>query len=779
MPFLKDDERKIPSPTAFRKFLIIGLVLVTFVFAVLVGISINRSRLQYEEKANITTQNLSWVIEENINGIINKIDVMLMSVTEEAERQLANGGIRMKDINAYMTKQTAKTPEIQGLRMTDTKGEILYGTGVVKGVNVSDRDYFINTRDNLKSGLFISKPLFSRTSHEWSIIIARRYNYPGSSFAGEAHVAIPLQTFLKTFSNLNVGRHGNITLFNKNRDVICRFTPYEEPGSFVGMILTTPALLESLRQNQTAGMFKAVSSIDKIEKTFYFRKISSYPLYIVVGLAKVDYLADWRNDTAKTLGLSALFISIAIGFAWMIDRHISTQRKAEERLHSLAYYDTLTGLPNRFFLKDLLRRAIEYARRYNLIFAVFFIDLDNFKKINDTLGHDIGDQLLHAVSGRLQKTLRSSDFAARSSENELTSVVSRQGGDEFIILLHNLMRPQNAEGIAIRMLKELSQPYVLGDREVFMSVSIGISVYPEDGADMDNLLKNADAAMYQTKSRGKNNYQFYSKQMDVASLELLTLESDLHRALDRNELTVYYQPKATCSTKDITGVEALVRWKHPARGFISPAEFIPLAEISGLIIPIGEFVLRTACRQNKLWQESGIKPMRMAVNLSNRQFDQKDLMTMVQNALHEAQLSPQYLEVEITESTLMRDPEEAIRILRELKALGIKVAVDDFGTGYSSLNYLKQLPLDHLKIDGSFIRNVPFDGSDTAIVSSIIALAHSLKVQTIAEGVETERQLAFLQEHGCDMIQGYLLCHPLPAEDLSEILAKETLEVEN
>jgi EAL domain-containing protein (putative c-di-GMP-specific phosphodiesterase class I) len=305
-----------------------------------------------------------------------------------------------------------------------------------------------------------------------------------------------------------------------------------------------------------------------------------------------------------------------------------------------------------------------------------------------------------------------------------------------------------------------------------MTASIGIALYPDDGTDVDDLLKNAEKAMRHTKSEGKNNYHFYSSSMHSSVLELLTLESDLHKALERDELVLYYQPKVDAATRMVKGMEALIRWKHPDKGLIPPLQFIPLAETSGLIIPIGEFVIRTACGQIKTWQEAGYKQMNIALNVSSRQFDQQDLMEIVKEAIKDAMIPPQCLELEITESIIMRNPEKAIRTLTELKAMGIQIAIDDFGTGYSSLSYLKRLPLDFLKIDQSFVRNLASDPNDQAIVRATIAMAHSLNLKTIAEGVETEEQLSFLQEHGCDEIQGYLFSRPLPAEEIPGILAK-------
>jgi len=406
------------------------------------------------------------------------------------------------------------------------------------------------------------------------------------------------------------------------------------------------------------------------------------------------------------------------------------------------------------------------------MFALIYIGLDNLKRINDTFGYGIGDLLLKAVADRLVISIRKSDYVARLAEGETDAIISRVGGDEFIVLMHDIRQIEDAARTSRRLLKELSAPYDLSGREVFMTVSIGIALYPDDGTDVDDLLRNAEKAMRHTKNEGKNNYHFYSSSMHSSVLELLTLENDLHRAIERNELVLYYQPKVDTATRMVMGMEALIRWKHPDRGLVPPMQFIPMAETSGLILPIGEFVIRTVCKQIKTWQEAGYKPINIAMNVSSHQFEKQNLMEIVQAALQDTLISPQCLELEITESTIMRNPEKIIRILTELKALGIRISIDDFGTGYSSLSYLKRLPLDFLKIDQSFVKGLASDPRDQAIVRTTIVMAHSLSLKTIAEGVETEEQLSFMQKHGCDESQGYLFSRPLPAEEIPGILAK-------
>ncbi|MEC4675760.1 MAG: EAL domain-containing protein, partial [Nitrospirota bacterium] len=456
-----------------------------------------------------------------------------------------------------------------------------------------------------------------------------------------------------------------------------------------------------------------------------------------------------------------------------LQQEVMERQRAEEQIHHLAYYDSLTGLPNRIFYKELLTRSLTYAQRYEQILAILFIDLDNFKRINDSLGHNLGDQLLQAFAAKLEKTVRNSDYVARSEKNEITDTVSRPGGDEFMLLLNEISQVQDAASIAGRLLDDLTKPFVLEGHEVIVTASMGISVYPFDGEDAESLLKNAEIAVHHAKDQGKNNYQFYTESMNADVLERLTLENELHKALDRKELFLHFQPKIDTRTGKIAGVEALIRWNHPGRGLISPDQFIPLAEESGLIVPIGEWVLQTACLQCRAWYDAGFRQISVAVNLSGRQFEQPDLAETAVMALRDVGLATKYLVLEITESMIMQDPERAIVTLQEAKSMGIHVSIDDFGTGYSSLGYLRRFPLDSLKIDRSFVVNSAHNLNDAAIIKAIIALAHSLKLKVVAEGVETEEQEEFLRELDCDEMQGYLFSRPVTGEEIMELLDKE------
>jgi len=451
-------------------------------------------------------------------------------------------------------------------------------------------------------------------------------------------------------------------------------------------------------------------------------------------------------------------------------RDITERRQAEEKIRSLAYYDTVTGLPNRSFHRELLVRALAQAKRKSKTMATMFLDLDGFKKINDSLGHDIGDELLRLTAERLLSCLRGSDGIARvNEENSANSVVSRLGGDEFIILLNEIAQENDASLVARRLLKVFEQPFHLNSNDVYISVSIGISLYPADGETAEELLKCADIAMYHTKAHGKNNFHFFSSAMNREAVERLTIENDLRLALENGEFLLHYQPKINAKNRQISGMEALVRWQHPHKGMIPPLEFIVIAEETGLIDPLGQWVLREACAQNKKWQDSGMKQVPVAVNLSLHQIKDHNIVNIIKGILDETGLESRFLELEITESIAMYNPQKTIAIFKELQDMGIRISIDDFGTGYSSLAYLHQLPLDELKIDRSFVSSITIKPDDAIIVRTIIAMAHSLNLSVIAEGVETEEQYAFLQSLNCDEIQGYFFSRPVPPEEFAKL----------
>ena len=440
---------------------------------------------------------------------------------------------------------------------------------------------------------------------------------------------------------------------------------------------------------------------------------------------------------------------------------LSSNKQRQEKLNHLAYHDALTDLPNQVLFKDRLKQAIALSRRSDQMQAVMLLNLDRFKTINDSLGYAAGDHLLQSVAQRLTSCVRESD------------TVARFGSDEFAILLTQIPRPQDAANVARAIKSSLDQAFIFEDQEIFMSSSIGISLYPQDGRDTGGLLKTAGVAMDRAKELGGNNYQFYTAGGTTRALKQLVLESNLRPGLERSEFFIQYQPQVAIHDFHLVGMEALIRWQHPTMGVLYPGEFITLAEESGMIISLGDWVMRTACEQNKKWQDAGLASMRLSVNFSARQFQQPTFITDVAQILKDTNLDPRWLELELTESSIMKDPEEAIEKLHELKLMGIKVAIDDFGTGYSSLNYLKRFPIDTLKIDKSFVADVCKDPHDTAIVRAIINLGHALDVTVIAEGVETKEQLQYLSALECDVVQGFLFSKALSVKAFEELLIEQ------
>ena len=445
-----------------------------------------------------------------------------------------------------------------------------------------------------------------------------------------------------------------------------------------------------------------------------------------------------------------------------VERHrmLSQLKRARRREHHQATHDPLTGLPNRQLFYDRLFHAMAYSSRHRESLAVLFIDIDHFKNVNDTRGHAVGDKLLTSAAERLSACLRKSDTAARL------------GGDEFVVILTDLIRIQDAARVAQNTLRALAKPYILGATELLVTASVGIAIYPTDGEDTDRLIKNADTAMYKAKEEGGNNYRFHTPSANARAFERLALENSLREALESEQFEVYYQPQVDVGSGQIAGVEALLRWRHPNLGLVLPGQFIPLAEETGLIAPLGEWVLRETCKQIKAWQLAGLPGIRAAVNLSYHQLKRKGLAKTVARILRETNLDPEHIELEITESSIVQDAETTIAALRALKNLGLRIFVDDFGTGYSSLALLKRFPADGLKIDKSFICDVTTNPCDASIVTALVAMAKGMKLEIVAEGVETPEQMEFLRSRQCRLMQGYLFSKPLAARGLEGLMLK-------
>ncbi len=538
---------------------------------------------------------------------------------------------------------------------------------------------------------------------------------------------------------------------------------------------------ESARAGETASEITFRQTFDAFEHAINDRNllstyipIRSSPTAPIEGVFEVysdvsDLVAQLETTQWQIVGAVVGSLSLLYLFLFLLvrraDRIVSEQsdeeRQAnEEKLRHQAFHDALTGLPNRAKFTERLEEAIRHARRSGRIFAVLFVDLDHFKYINDSLGHVAGDRLLQAVAQRLSGGLRDTD------------TVARLGGDEFIVLLPEIGRIDHAARLAEQIRDAVSEePYTIDGRELRINPSIGISICPDDGEDAVTLIKNADAAMYHAKEMGRNNFQFFTQDMNARAFAVLSMEHSLRQAVERDEFRLHYQPQLDGEGR-IVGVEALLRWQHPEMGLVYPGQFIAIAEERGLVVPIGEWVLREACRQNKAWQDAGLPAVPVGVNVSALQFRLQDFPARVAAALRDTRLEPEYLELEITESVIMQSVEAAIDTVRELKAMGVKLAVDDFGTGYSSLSYLKQFPIDRLKLDQSFVRGLPSNPDDMAISSAVLGLAKALNLKVIAEGVETVAQRDYLFAHECDEVQGYLFSRPLPPEQFENFIVE-------
>ena len=532
------------------------------------------------------------------------------------------------------------------------------------------------------------------------------------------------------------------------------------------LIELTPDALDPLQTQSEIFFLKSSDSIPSYLASLNSTEVSSY---VVLPLRfKLDLLGILAFGVSEAGTQGPERLAQVRSIADQLAIALSNVRMIQQ-INFLAYYDSLTGLPNRTFFRERLQQALQHAQRQESLLAVLFVDLDSFKRINDTLGHGQGDELLRAVAGRMLHSLTEE----RRESDEFGVDIARLGGDEFTIMLSDIGDAQKAAHIARRTLATVSQPFALGSQEVCLTASIGITIYPLDGDNTEDLLKNADVAMYEAKNGGRNGFRFYRKSMNEQAFRLLSIESKLRKALENEELLVHYQPIVDARAGSVIGVEALLRWQDPELGLVPTEQFIWLAEETGLIVPLGERVLRAACAQNFAWQSAGHPPIRVSVNVSARQFRERTLVETVERALADAGLSPEHLVLEITESVLIESVDATAKVLRHLKDIGVQLSIDDFGTGYSSLSYLKHFPVDHLKIDRSFVRDVTSNSADEAIAAGIIVMAHTLGLKVIAEGVETEAQLELLRAKGCDALQGYLFGRAIPGDSIPDLLRRQ------
>lgn len=734
------------------------------VLALIWGMTFNLIRVERaaaEQAITVSSRELADTYEAQVLRSLREINQNLLLVKYIFESR--NEGTVLEELK----ERSLMLPDLLfTVSIADSQGNIVQSTGDPIKNNIAGEDFFENQRQG--DELSIGQPVRVPDSQEWKLQFSRRLNTEDGGFAGVVVVEVDAAYFVSGYESAKLGEQGLLGLLGS--DGIFRV---RRSGNFTtaGGRLDDANL--ALEGDSMEASDPVVSTQDGIKRYISVRQLFDLPLAVVVGLSEQEFLSEvrqhretylWRAAGGSILLLFVIFqlYRLSSELARSRQEAVEEQVAHARQVEYLAFHDGLTGLPNRSLFSKLLTQSINNAKRYKRKLAVLFLDLDRFKQINDTLGHDAGDDLLKEVARRLQSCLRESDM------------VARMGGDEFVAILPELEEENYSANVARKILAVVAEPFTLAGQEYRVTVSVGISTYPQDGEDEQTLTKHADIAMYQAKQEGKNNFQFYSDKLNANSLERLALESGLRHALESNEFELHYQAKRDSRDGHITGMEALLRWNHKDLGTVAPMKFIPVAEESGLIIPIGKWVLRTACAQNVAWQKQGLPRLSISVNLTARQFFDDNLLRDLAKILKETGMAPELLELEITESLLMRDVDKTLGILNELKRMGILIAIDDFGTGYSSLTTLQQFPLNTIKIDRSFIRNVAKSAGDKALTEAIIAMGRALSLTVVAQGVETKAQADFLRKKSCDEFQGFYFYKPVPAEEIPQLLREQS-----
>ena len=735
--------------------------------AVIWGITLSLIKIrdsEAERDAAVSSRELLGTYEAQIVRVLRETDQALNLVKFWHERAAGHGRL------SELKEQGLLPPDLVfSVGITDRDGTILESTRSFGTASIADQDYFRKQREG-DSILIGALP--RGATGEGRLPFTRRLNTANGDFDGVVIVAVDAAFFVSGYDGSKLGEHGVLGILGT--DGIFRVRRSGD-SMFSGDAIGDPSLLRKAHEAETEPPLSR-SSWDGLWRWSSAREIYGFPLAILVGLAKDEQLAAVRTESTRYIWravagsvgivlLTGLFGRMSWQLAQSRVRESETKLEHARRVEYLAYHDGLTGLPNRSMFSKLLSQRISEALRYHRQLAVAFLDLDRFKQINDTLGHEAGDQLLQEVAARLRGCVRDSD------------TVARLGGDEFVVLLPELDDQKDAAALAHKILAVVGKAFTLIGQEFRVTASIGISVYPQDGLDEQTLTKHADIAMYQAKAEGKNNFQFYSEKLNANSLERLTLESSLRHALERDEFRLYYQAKRDIRTGRIAGMEALLRWEHPDLGTVTPMQFIPVAEETGLIVPIGKWVLKTACLQSVAWQKDGLPPLSIAVNMTARQFSDEYLLQDIASILQVTGMTPQLLEIELSESLLIRDVETTLRVLTGIKSLGVRVAVDDFGTGYSSLATLQRFPLDTVKIDRSLIGDLVGSSEDSVLADAIIAMGKSLSLTVVAQGVETKEQADFLRAHACDELQGFYFNRPLPADQIMELMRAQAQDI--
>jgi len=874
-----------PDSRRFIRLLWLGVALLNLLVIAYAAHHLHSSWRSHVERARISTENLSMLLEGEIAGIFENVDLALKNLVDDYAKKHRTKKFLAEAWNSELRQQRSHLAILSGIRATDAYGSVIYGLNEKdpRSANVADRDYFQTQRDNPQTGLLISRPVLSRVTGKWSLVLSRRLNEDGGQFAGVVAATIPLERFSERFASIKIGNLGSIGMRDDDLRLIVRL-PKLPNGGDIGSTRVAPNFTAALVRDRNAGSYATgADSIDGVRRFHSYRRHAVYPFYISVGVAEDEYLTPWRGELLQTGALACVFLLVTFIFAgqlhnaWARQQHFAAQvghselkyrqlfeqandgiflqdetgfvdcndhgarmygltreqlrgrspaelclerqpngrlsaemarekiasamkgdmprfewqalradgttldveislsqvgmdgkhylqaivrditarRQAEEEIRHLAFYDPLTQLPNRRLLIDRLKQALAASNRSGRFGALLFIDLDNFKTLNDTLGHDVGDLLLQQVAQRLSTCVRAGD------------TVARLGGDEFVVMLEDLSEnareaATQTETVAEKILATLNQSYQLAGYQQRSTPSIGATLFGENATAIEELLKRADLAMYQAKAAGRNTLRFFDPEMQAVVSARADMEAGLTEAMRAEQFIIYFQAQVD-STGKLTGAEVLLRWQHPQQGLVSPLEFIPLAEDTGLILPLGQWVLEAACTQLAAWaNDTEMAHFILAVNVSALQFHTPDFVDQVLRTLARTGANPYRLKLELTESLLVTNVEDVIAKMTALKAKGVGFALDDFGTGYSSLSYLKRLPLDQLKIDRSFVRDILTDTNDASIAKMVVALAESLDLAVIAEGVEIEAQKNFLARHGCLAYQGYLFSRPLP-----------------
>jgi diguanylate cyclase (GGDEF)-like protein len=744
-------------------FPLIAVCLLTGIWGTTWGV-LKVRRTDAEHAAAVSSRELLGTYEAQVVRALGEIDEALNLVKLWTDRDDGRHTLAQLKDKGLLPPDLLFTVSI-----ADAKGAIVESTRPLAVTNIADQDVY---RQQLDSEVFFIGQLPRGPTGNAKLQFSRRLSAANGAFDGVVMVTVDASYFVSGYEAAKLGEHGVLGLLGM--DGVFRVRRSGESVVSGDAIDYASAVAGADAEETDAAV--TMSPWDGVPRWTSARELYGFPLAVLVGLSVDEQMMGARAQMRTTLSWAA-FGSLAVvtlagllgRMSWQLAqgklREGETKLQHAQRVEYLAYHDGLTGLPNRSMFSKALSQSISEAHRYDRRLAVAFLDLDRFKQINDTLGHEAGDQLLKEVATRLKGCVRDSD------------TVARLGGDEFVVLLPQLEDEKHAGLVAQKILNAAARPFNLMGQEFRVTASIGISTYPQDGLDEQTLTKNADIAMYQAKAEGKNNFQFYSEKLNANSLERLTLESSLRHALERNEFRLHYQAKRDIASGRVTGMEALLRWEHPDLGTVAPMQFIPVAEETGLIVPIGKWVLRTVCLQSIAWQKQGLPALSIAVNMTARQFLDEQLLSDVASILKETGMAPQLLEIELNESLLIHDVENTMRILTGLKAIGVRIAVDDFGTGYSSLAMLQRFPLDTIKIDRSLIRDFLATKDDTGLADAIIAMGKSLSLTVVAQGVETKEQAEHLRLHACDELQGFYFKRPLPVDEFTQLLRDQATEI--